>query len=192
MARLIHLNGPPGIGKSTVARAYVATRPGTLNCDVDVLRTMVGGWAEDFGRTGHLIRPAALAFISGYLGASGDVVLPQMLVDPDEVKRFAGAAESVGADYVEIMLLDEEDQAVDRFHRRGEGAAADVWHEQVRGFVAAEGGDALLRDNYAGLLSLLDLRPQIRVVTSREGAVDETLAEVETVVRAWGGPAATA
>ena len=63
MTRLIHLNGPPGIGKSTLARRFADEHPGVLNCDVDVLRTLIGGWERDFERAGSLIRPAALAMI---------------------------------------------------------------------------------------------------------------------------------
>jgi hypothetical protein len=47
VARLIHLNGSPGVGKSMRARRYAADHPGTLMCDIDVLRTMVGGWQRD-------------------------------------------------------------------------------------------------------------------------------------------------
>ncbi|MDQ3306760.1 MAG: hypothetical protein M3499_00100 [Actinomycetota bacterium] len=42
MSRLTHVNGPPGIGKSTLARRYVNGHPGVLNCDIDVLKTLVG------------------------------------------------------------------------------------------------------------------------------------------------------
>ena len=56
-ARLIHLNGPPGIGKTTLARRYAAEHLGVLLCDIDVLRTMIGGWQDDDGAA----RGAALA-----------------------------------------------------------------------------------------------------------------------------------
>jgi adenylate kinase family enzyme len=51
VARLIHLNGPPGIGKSTIARRYPAELPGVLNCHIDVLRTLVGGRERDDGES---------------------------------------------------------------------------------------------------------------------------------------------
>ncbi len=35
VVRLIHLNGPPGIGKSTTASAFAARHPGVLNLDID-------------------------------------------------------------------------------------------------------------------------------------------------------------
>ena len=74
MNRLILLNGPPGVGKSTVATRFAAEHPGTLRCDIDVLRTMIGGWEDDYERAGGLIRPAALGLIASYLRKSGDVV----------------------------------------------------------------------------------------------------------------------
>ena len=48
MTRLILLNGPPGVGKSTLASRYAAQHPGALRCDIDVLRTMIGGWEDDY------------------------------------------------------------------------------------------------------------------------------------------------
>jgi len=33
--RLIHLNGPPGIGKSTIAQRYVDQHPEVLNLDIN-------------------------------------------------------------------------------------------------------------------------------------------------------------
>ncbi|NYE37942.1 type II secretory pathway predicted ATPase ExeA [Nocardioides cavernae] len=34
MPTLLHLNGPSGVGKSTLARAHAASHPGTLVCDI--------------------------------------------------------------------------------------------------------------------------------------------------------------
>ncbi|MEJ7742270.1 MAG: hypothetical protein WKF73_06810 [Nocardioidaceae bacterium] len=42
MPRLIHLNGPPGIGKSTLAQWYVDNHPGVLNLDIDQVRCLIG------------------------------------------------------------------------------------------------------------------------------------------------------
>lgn len=174
MSRLIHLNGPPGIGKSTLARRYVADRPGVLNCDIDVLRTLIGGWSDDFAAAGGLIRPAALAMITAYLTHGHDVVLPQMLLDPAELARFEASAADAGAVFVERVLLDDVDRAVARFHRRGSDATADPWHDQVRAIVAAEGGDASLERRHAALLALIEQRPGVVVVPSVEGDADAT------------------
>ena len=176
MTRLIHLNGPPGIGKSTIARRYCAEHAGVLNCDIDVLRTWIGGWESDYQQAGILIRPAALALIEAYLREGHDVVLPQMLVNPREVARFEGAAHRAGAEYVELMLLDERQAAIDRFHRRGGDDPGDAWHAQVREIVDAEGGSDRLGRCYDGLVALGDERPGIRRVPSIEGSPEATYA----------------
>ena len=91
---------------------------GVLNCDIDVLRTLIGGWSTDFAAAGALFRPAALAMIEAYLASGHDMVLPQMLVNPDELALFQARAENAGASYVERFLMDDS-ESVARFSRRG-------------------------------------------------------------------------
>lgn len=182
MARLIHLNGPPGIGKSTIARRYAAGHPGVLNCDIDVLRTMIGGWESDFVAAGALIRPSALAMISAYLANDRDVVLPQMLVRLEELRRFEAAAVSAGAGFVELMLMDTREAAVSRFYRRGDGES-DEWHEQVRAIVETNGGDTVLAGYHDGLTALCARRPATVVVTSVERDIDQTYRAVLGALR---------
>jgi predicted kinase len=174
VASLIHLNGPPGIGKSTLARRYVDEHPGVLNCDVDVLRTLISGWSQDFARAGTLIRPAALAMIEAYLAGGHDVVLPQMLVDPLELARFASCAVRAHARFVERMLMDDPERAVARFNRRGEAEPGNTWHAQVRAIVAADGGDTELLRLYRALQDLLPQQPNAVVVESMEGDLEAT------------------
>lgn len=174
MSRLIHLNGPPGIGKSTLARRYVDDHPGVLNCDVDVLRTFIGGWQSDFAGAGALIRPAALALITAYLQTGQDVVLPQMLIRLPELEKFEAAARDADAEFVACMLTDQEASAVARFHRRGDAEGDTAWHQQVRGVVEANGGDEELARCHRGLQELWAHRPGTAVIHSTEGEIDAT------------------
>lgn len=174
MTRLIHLNGPPGIGKSTIARRYVADHHGVLNCDIDVLRTLIGGWSADFGTAGALIRSAALAMIEAYLRTGHDVVLPQMVLDPGQLARFESCAENAGAQFIERFLMDDAEVAVARFSRRGASTPDDPWHSQVRAIVAADGGDEELMRCHAALTGLLAERPGAQVVPSVEGEAEAT------------------
>ena len=185
--RLILLNGLPGVGKSTIARRYAAEHRGTLLCDVDVLRTFIGGWRDDFEKAGARIRPAALGMITGYLRDSGDVVLPQLLSRVSELEKFERAALDAGAEFVEVMLEADTDDAVRRFHRRDDGT--DPWHPIVRSLVAEAGGDDVLRDYAVKLHGLVARRPGTKIVSSVADAADETYA---AVLRAVGDVATTA
>ncbi len=169
MTRLIHLNGPPGIGKSTLARMYADDHPGVLCCDIDVLRTLVGGWETRFAETGGLIRPAALAMITAYLTGGHDVVLPQLIARPAELARFAAAAAAADAELVEVVVWDDEESSVARFNRRGAAGDSDT-HDRVRALAA---DDDTLR-GYHAVLDELRQRPGVLVVDSLDGDVDAT------------------
>jgi predicted kinase len=142
--RLIHVNGPPGVGKSTLARRYAAEHPGTLLCDIDALRTLIGGWQRDADAAGR-IRTTALAMITAYLQTGHDVVLPQLVARPEQLARFASAASGADAEWLHLMLVADPDVVVARFRARAAGSP-DEWTTYATAFVDAEGGDEALRE----------------------------------------------
>lgn len=150
MPTLLHLNGPSGVGKSTIARAHAAARPGTLVCDIDELRSWVSGWADDFVGTGEAVRSSALALITAYLRTGHDVVLPQLIVTPTEVDRFEAAAEGAGAAYVGVVLSLPPEDLLRRLHAREITPVSAV----ISRIITERGGDDLVLE---GRLQLLDL-----------------------------------
>lgn len=88
VTRLVHLNGPPGIGKSTVSALYAARHPGVLNLDVDALHRLVGGWQDEDNHTWQVVWPLARAMAATHLDGGHDVVLPQYLGRLDEITGF--------------------------------------------------------------------------------------------------------
>lgn len=173
--RLIHLNGMPGIGKSTIARRYAASHPGTLVCDIDVLRTFVGGWEADFASAGRLIRPAALGLVRAYVAESGDVVLPQLLSRLSELERFERAALDAGAAFVEVMLTGDAYAATRRVRARAGRPGS--WERAVR-----DVGEKTLAGYRRGLGEVLGSRPATRVVTVTDGDVEATYASLRAAL----------
>jgi AAA domain len=116
MPRLIHLNGPSRVGKTTLARRYVEDHPGTLALDLDVLTGMIGGWRDNF--------PAALATARGHgrtlatrhLREGRDVVLPQLVTVHDQHldPGLEETAREADATYIEVALLVDYEE----HHRR--------------------------------------------------------------------------
>jgi predicted kinase len=172
VATLIHLNGAPGVGKSTIASRYVADHPGVLNCDVDRLRCFIGGWADDFGAVGAVVRPLALAMIGAHLDGGRDVLLPQMLADETERARFRAAAVESGHRYVHVLLQSRPGEARTRFYRRCED---DPLHAVIRGVVDGEGGGSVIDE--------LDRRLAHAAASTQTVGVDAS-GDVESTYRA--------
>ena len=132
---VLHLNGAPAVGKSTLARLWAERHPGTLLLDIDALRTWVSGWRDDFAATGAAVRPAALAMLSAYVAEGGSVVLPQLIANESELARFEAAAHDAGGRFVEVFL--EGEDLEDRFAARERD---EPWLEAVHELVAEGAG----------------------------------------------------
>jgi predicted kinase len=116
--RLIVLNGPPGCGKSTIARRYAADHPLALALDVDTVRGLLGRWTEHPYDAGLAARAIALAAARTHLGAGHDVVVPQFVGRPEFLEQLEALATETGAEFHELVLMDEKQNALDRFSAR--------------------------------------------------------------------------
>jgi predicted kinase len=171
--RLIHLNGPPGIGKSTLAQRYADEHPGVLNLDIDQVRALIGGWRERFAETGEIVRPVALSMAAAHLRGGRDVVMPQCLCRLSEIARFEAVALDSGAVFCEIVLMDTKQRSVERFNRRGDDSEL-PWHRQVQEIVEHNGGQALLADMHDQLTAVLAARSDATIVPSIARAIQQT------------------
>ena len=185
MASLIHLNGPPGIGKSTLSALYAERHPGTLNLDIDSLHRLVGGWQDEDNRTHDVLRPVALAMAATHLQGGRDVVLPQYLGRLTEIAKFERVAAEQGAAFREVVLLQDKAESIDRFDRRRDDS---LWGEHNRRLVARHGGAAMLGGMYDQLVQILEHRPAAVVVRSEPDAVEATYAALLEVLARFEPP----
>ncbi len=172
--KLLHLNGPPGIGKSTIAQRYADDHPGVLNLDIDRLRPLVGGWRDRFSETNRIIRPLALSMARTHLAAGLDVVMPQYIGVASELAKFEAAARENGAVFHEIVLMDTKQRALRRFADRDDTP----WDRAARDAIDQDG----LARAYDRLTALVTGRPHATVIHT--STVEQTYQALLTTVRA--------
>jgi predicted kinase len=182
VARLVHLNGPPGIGKSTLSALYADRNPGTLNLDVDFLHRLVGGWQDEETDTWQVVWPLVRAMAATHLKGGRDVVLPQYHARLDEITTFEKLAREHGAGFREVVLLDDRDASIERFDRRARDDD-DPWIRHHHRLIGLRGGPVLLGTMYDDLLKVVRLHPGAVVVPSVVGAVQETYELLTDVLR---------
>lgn len=139
MPRLIHLNGPSRVGKSTLARRYVDEHPGTLLLDLDVLVGLIGGWRDNFSAALDTARAHGRALATCHLREGYDVVLPQLVTahDQDPDAGLEDTTRVADATYIEVALLID-----DREHRQRLGGKrpANEIEAQIQAWLEEPGG----------------------------------------------------
>jgi predicted kinase len=153
--RLILLNGPPGCGKSTLARRYVDEHPLSPNLDIDRVRSLIGRWRDEPQAAGLLAR--ALAAARTHLAAGHDAVIPQFLGWPEFIEQVEHVARDVEASFHEIILLDSWENVMRRFAERT-CSAADPAHMEAQEMLDQLGGMHVLSAMYDELMLVIAAR----------------------------------
>ncbi|MGY3566496.1 AAA family ATPase [Sinomonas sp. RB5] len=124
--RLILINGVPGSGKTTLARAWCERHAPELplGLDIDTIRSMLGGWRHRLMDAGLAARDIAVAAIGAHLRSDHDVLVPQYLRRPEFIGRLEAVADACGASFVETALAIDPATAGTRLHART-GTAGD-------------------------------------------------------------------
>jgi predicted ABC-type ATPase len=183
VARLIHLNGPPGIGKSTVARLFADRHPGVLNLDIDQVAAMIGGWTDRFSDSFEAGRLLAAAMAQVHLARGRDVIMPQMMtnVNAGELACFEAAAAAAGAGYCQILLTARVGSAVDRCLERARGD--DPGHAVISKVIDDNGGPDFLRRLHAQVTRFAAGRQPDAIIDCERLTAGQTCRAVEAVLR---------
>lgn len=175
--KLILLNGPLAIGKSTIAKMYGERNPLALSLDIDAVRASLGQWREHRAESAGLAKRMAAAMARVALDAGHDVIVAQILRWPEDVELFEKLAREAGADLCEVLLHVSKEEAVRRFVERGRAEGHELGYEPD-GLIGRSGGIPYVEQMYDEMMAIASSRPRNIIINSVQGAPDDTYASL--------------
>ncbi len=172
--KLIILNGPLGIGKSTIAKAYAQKHPLTLNLDIDKVWSTISHWREEKDTSASIAQRMAIEMARINLIEKNDVIIPQIIQDDMLRERFQSLAKECEADFFEFLLLVDKTEAIKRYKVRGR-ASGYVSGFRPGGIIDSGGREKKLSEMYDNMLKSSDSSPQIIRIESIDGDIEGTL-----------------
>jgi predicted kinase len=180
------LNGPPGSGKSTVARRYVDEHLPAVLVEIDAIRMTLPDWEQD-DATKLAARDLAAAAVAEHLAAGRDVVMPQYFGRLGYIVRLEDLAHQQGAAFVEVILLPDAPSAIDRFRARRRRLVERGEHHPERDLAQAD-VEGFIVDAVERLARMPARRPASRMVpVDRQTSEDEVYRRVCAVLGAAAG-----
>lgn len=171
--KLIILNGPLGIGKSTLASRYADEHPLTLRLDIDDIRTYISHWREHDEQSADSSKQIALAMAKVNLSLGYDVVVPQIIRKLALIEQLERVAGEAGADLYEVLLFVDKEEAIRRFKERNY-ANGHTSGFRPGGLIDTGGREAKLASMYDDMISTANQRPNTIIITPEFGKIEET------------------
>lgn len=173
--KLIMLGGFAGCGKTTIANRYLAEHPLALVIEGDTIITKLGQWKENISEAIACRTELMSALVGTHLKRGYDVMLPYLLRDAQDAERFEKLASTYDAEFYEITLEVEKEEAIQRLFKRG------TWGEE--GLPPLTPEDRLKAEKlYSDMVEAVRFRPNMISVTSKENDIDGTYAECMKVL----------
>lgn len=171
--KLIILNGAPGAGKSTLAERYADEHPLTLRMDIDEIRRLISHWRELNEASGPMSKHMAAAMVRIHLQSGHDVIVPQIYRKAEYLEELEQIAREVGANFYEILLFTEKDEAIRRFIERNKREGYPTGF-RPGGITDRGGREQKLASMYDEMMAVVAQRPNTIRIQSIQNDIDGT------------------
>ena len=117
--KLILLNGPAGVGKSTISARLHTEMPNSILIDVDELRRSIPNYKEQRKESLLLAYQQTAEAIDTYLKKGKHVIIDKAISYSDTLDSFIEIAKKYGAEVYEIFLYADKKTVQKRADERG-------------------------------------------------------------------------
>lgn len=159
--KLILINGPTGIGKSTIAGQIHQTLPLSFLLDIDAQRRYISGYKEHRDESLDLVLKLSYAVIETALQNGRDVVIDKVLTDTEVSERFLELGRKYSAVVYEFVLNADKETLIARANERGFIDGSMLIPEKVPEF-------------WDRIQSYLVERPEAIVIDTKSMSADDT------------------
>lgn len=168
--KLIIINGPCAIGKSTLSAKIHADMPLSFLLSIDAQRRFISHYAEQRDMSNIMIQAISSAILKSCLEINHDVIIDKMVFDQNILNSYYEIAKSHGATVHEIMLWAPKKFVINRAEKRG-------WRE-----------NGLLTPEKCGLFwdkinELKGGRPQAQIINVENMTTDEVYLKISMILK---------
>ena len=173
--KLIMLGGFASSGKTTLAKKYVSEHPLALSVEGDEIITKLGQWRENISEAIECKQALVTTLVESHLKRGHDVVLPYLLRDSMDAERFEALAHACEADFYEVTLSIEKEEAIERLFKRG------TWGEE--GLPPLTEADRPRAEKlYDSMMEAVSTRPNMIYIECEEDDIEGTYSQINNSI----------
>lgn len=165
--RLIIINGPCGIGKSTAAKNVQALLPLSFLVDIDAQRRYIGRYRECREESRVLSYAVTFGIVEACLKEGRDVIVEKMINDASVLDTLRAIGEKYGAEVHEFILWMPKDLVLQRASDRGYSVGNSLTPQKTEAF-------------WDAIDALTDSRPLAKIINVSHLGEEQVLNEIIT------------
>jgi chloramphenicol 3-O-phosphotransferase len=167
--KLIFLNGPCGVGKSTLASELHSSLPLSFLLDIDAQRRFISQYREYRDESRGLALSVSRGVVLACLEDRRTVIIDKMIFDSSVLDEFYAIAEGFGAPVYEIILWAPKEVVMRRAYERGFREGGLLTPEKCEFF-------------WDQIDALKDVRPQAQIINTENMSPDEIFFELTALI----------
>lgn len=132
--KIIIINGPCGVGKSSIAMRLHEAFPRSFLLDIDSVRRLFSQYKEKREESGQASLKLSEAIVETCLNMGYDVIVDKMQFDTEVLDRYYEIAKQKEAEVKEIILWATKEVVMERAHARGWKEGGSLTPEKCEAF----------------------------------------------------------